>query len=112
MDMEYLTTTQVAELMGVTPSAVYGWCHRGLLPCEKPKGRWCIPADAAKAFVKPQQGGPRTRPGYHILTDEEVAEVRRLAPTMRNKDLARMYRASEAAISRIVRGERRCDSAA
>lgn len=107
--MKYLTIAQVAELKGVNISVVYGWCYRGLLPCEKSEGRWRIPADAARDFIKPQKGGPRARPGYHILTDAEVAEVRQRAVIERQVDLAREYRVSEATISRIVRGERRCE---
>ena len=107
--MEYLTIDEVATYHQVKPWAVYNWCARGLLPRVRVDGRWCIPAEEARAFIKPRKGGPRQRPGYHVLTDAEVAEIRGLAGTMPQVEIARMYHVSEAAVSRIVRGERRCE---
>jgi excisionase family DNA binding protein len=36
--MEFLTTKDIAEILKVKPSTVYGWAEQGLIPCFKLNG--------------------------------------------------------------------------
>ncbi len=64
-----LTSSQVAERLGVAHSTVRAWCNRGLFSNatrhETPAGSyWTIPESDLKSFQQPQQGRPpKTQPG-------------------------------------------------
>ena len=100
-----MTTREMADLYGVTVGAATRWCQQGLVKAHKVDGRWYILR--GQEFRPPGKGGPRKRPGYHILSDAQVAEVRALGKTMRNGEIAEMYRISPSTVTRLLKNERR-----
>jgi len=67
MTKNELTTSQVAERLGVGKSTVNLWCRRGLFPRaraeETPRGPvWLIPESDLTNFVPPAMGRPRSKP--------------------------------------------------
>ncbi len=58
-----MTSSQVAERLGVAHSTVRAWCNKGLFPNatrhETPAGSyWLIPESALSDFQQPQPGRP------------------------------------------------------
>ena len=47
---EYLTTREVAALLGLTPDTVRKYCERGVIKAGKPGGRWIIHRDNIKTI--------------------------------------------------------------
>ena len=65
-----LSTTQVAERLGVIADTVRKWCRRGLFPnareVEESRGNvWVIPASDLRGFEPPKKTGrpPKPKPG-------------------------------------------------
>jgi excisionase family DNA binding protein len=61
--MRKLTTTEVAQRLGVGKSTVNLWCNQGRFPhaesIEESRGPvWLIPESDLAGFVKPTQGRP------------------------------------------------------
>lgn len=61
--MKKLTTTEVAERLGVGKSTVNLWCNQGRFPnaenVEESRGPvWLIPESDLAGFVKPKRGAP------------------------------------------------------
>lgn len=61
-----LSTTEVAERLGVTRATVRNWCERGLLPGaqrigEGPRATWAIPESALEGFERPRRGRQKQR---------------------------------------------------
>jgi excisionase family DNA binding protein len=60
--MELLSTTKVAERLGVDDSTVRLWCRQGLLPtAQQVGGSWIIPAEALAKFTPPKMGRPSAK---------------------------------------------------
>ncbi len=62
--MGHLSTTQVAQRLGVSSATVAAWCRDGRLPAEKVNGRWRVPEEALQALPtapKPD-GSPHIAP--------------------------------------------------
>ena len=62
--MKMLTTSKVAERLGVGQSTVNLWCRQGRFPkavlVETPQGGyWQIPESDLRGFKKPAMGRPR-----------------------------------------------------
>lgn len=61
-----LSTTDVANRLGVTRATVRNWCERGLLPGaekigEGPRATWVIPEAALEGFQQPRRGRKKQR---------------------------------------------------
>ena len=64
MESQYLTPSEVATALRVTPEAVQAWCRTGKLSAIRAGKRWRITQSAIDAFtrkemeqaVEPQQG--------------------------------------------------------
>jgi excisionase family DNA binding protein len=60
--MELLSTSKVAERLGVDDSTVRLWCRQGLFPtAQQVGGSWVIPADALVKFKQPKMGRPAAK---------------------------------------------------
>jgi len=107
MQLGYLTSREMAQLHQVSLSTVSRWCRNGDVPTLRVNRTWLIPLAAALSFESRGPNKRNARPGYHILTEKEVAEVRRLSKTMRHSEIARNFGISLSAVTRFVKGERR-----
>jgi len=62
VDVKYLTPTEVAEELRVTPEAVQTWCRQGRLKALRAGRRWLITRAAVDDFIRqgvPLEQGPK-----------------------------------------------------
>ena len=57
--MNFLTTAQVAQRLGVDPSTVRRWCESGRLEAIKPGHDWLVPVESLDGFEPPKRGRPK-----------------------------------------------------
>ncbi len=56
---KWITTTEAAEIMGVTVRAVQQLCAQGQIVCRQwGKRAWMVSEEAAKSYQKPASGRP------------------------------------------------------
>ena len=77
MKGEMLTTTQVAERLGVGRSTVNLWCRQGKFPNAEARREvignvWYVPASDLEGFVAPKMGRPAKANG----TTKQAAKKR------------------------------------
>jgi putative molybdopterin biosynthesis protein len=104
---EYLTTTEVAELLRIKKRKVYDLAASGAIPCSRAMGKLLFPAEAVKAWIAQNSSGggridPVHRPnvllGSHDpLLDWAVRESR--------SGLASFFDGSFDGLARYGRGE-------
>jgi excisionase family DNA binding protein len=80
MKGEMLTTSQVAERLGVGRSTVNLWCRQGKFPNAEARAEvignvWYVPASDLENFTSPKMGRPSTKP-----KDEKPARRSRKKP--------------------------------
>jgi excisionase family DNA binding protein len=54
---KYLTATEAADILRITPERTHILCREGKLEAYRPHGKWLIPEDAIDRYVK---GAPTT----------------------------------------------------
>lgn len=53
MDKEWFTTSEVAEMLGVSVPTVWRWCKNGLIKALRtPGGQYRIPAEEVERLMK------------------------------------------------------------
>ena len=57
--MNFLTTAQVAQRLGVDSSTVRRWILTGALEAVKPGHDWLVPVEALEGFEPPKRGRPK-----------------------------------------------------
>ncbi len=63
-EMDYLTTAQAAQILGITPEGVLSLLRRGQLKAEKVGRDWLYRrADVLRAKERPGRGRPRKKQG-------------------------------------------------
>lgn len=67
--MDYLTTQQASEIMGVTSERIRALIRNGRLPAQKVGRDWLIDPKALAGFEKRPQGN-------YKLTDEQIKEIK------------------------------------
>lgn len=85
-----LSTSQVAEQIGVSPITVRLWCRRGLFPSayeqETPRGPvWMIPESDLKGFEAPKKTGRPPKPSA-AASGKKVGSVETQTRTTRKLD--------------------------
>jgi len=63
----YISTGQVAELLGIKRITASQLCQKGRLPAVKIANHWLVPRDIVEEFAKtyvPRMGRPRTKRNY------------------------------------------------
>lgn len=92
--MDFLTTRQAGEVLGVTPQRVIALIRDGRLPASKVGRDWLIAMSDVEKFEKRPQGN-------YKLTTDQIREIRHMGKDRKTpQDLAKKFRVSVRTIYR------------
>lgn len=95
--MDYLTTQQVGEILGVSRPRIIALIQAGRLPAQKVGRDWLIrPDDLANFKLRPQ--------GNYKLTLVEIEQIKQLSRQgVGVEDLARQFKVTQRTIYRHIK---------